>query len=246
MRPNRALRFHDNSEVAPDLRRLSPQRGQGLAEFVLITLVVAIVAIVAVRLFGRSVNCQFSQAGKNIDDTSTLAAGCRQSEPPVDVAPQPTAPEPPPLPAAPPPQPPPAPSPPAAPSPAPSPQPSLAAPLPPSPNPSPLPPPPSAAPSPVSSPSPAPSPTPSPEQLVDFDNPTFGGAPLDACLHYGIQCGQVAADAFCQSRGYIGAKSFVQGAPITKTGIPDGTYCDFSLPPTRAVCQVFTKITCRG
>lgn len=48
------------------------ERGQGLAEYIIIVILVAIIVLVAVRLFGRSVFNQFGNATQQIDD---LGAG---------------------------------------------------------------------------------------------------------------------------------------------------------------------------
>ena len=48
------------------------ERGQGLAEYIIIVILVAIIVLVAVRLFGRSVFNQFGNATSQIDD---LGAG---------------------------------------------------------------------------------------------------------------------------------------------------------------------------
>lgn len=251
--------------------RSSMERGQGLAEFIIIAILVALVVLASVRLFGQSVSCEFRSAGNEIDANSALPPECRTAQ---TAEPEPEPNRPPPAPSSPPPPP---PSPPPAspvipPSPQPSAEPVLPSPTPlvapPSPEPSaettpepqpspgaaPSPEPaPSVAPSPspepsaspIPSPSPSASPSPSPEELVEFDNPTFGGSPLDLCLIYGAQCGQVAADSFCRGQGLSAAKSFTEGRPVTKSGIPNGAYCDFSLPPTQTVCRIFSKIVCK-
>ena len=46
------------------------QRGQGLAEYIIIVILVAIIVLVAVRLFGKSVFNQFGNATQQIDDLS--------------------------------------------------------------------------------------------------------------------------------------------------------------------------------
>ncbi len=46
--------------------------GQGLAEYIIIVILVAIIVLVAVRLFGRSVFNQFGNATSQIED---LGAG---------------------------------------------------------------------------------------------------------------------------------------------------------------------------
>ncbi|MFN8390298.1 MAG: hypothetical protein U0136_08420 [Bdellovibrionota bacterium] len=48
------------------------ERGQGLAEYIIIVILVAIIVLVAVRLFGKSVFNQFGNATQQID---TLGGG---------------------------------------------------------------------------------------------------------------------------------------------------------------------------
>jgi len=57
----------------PSLRSLNKnEQGQGLAEYIIIVILVAIIVLVAVRLFGRSVFNQFGNATSQISD---LGAG---------------------------------------------------------------------------------------------------------------------------------------------------------------------------
>ena len=44
------------------------EKGQGLAEYIIIVILVAIIVLVAVRLFGKSVFNQFSNATQQVDD----------------------------------------------------------------------------------------------------------------------------------------------------------------------------------
>ena len=44
------------------------EKGQGLAEYIIIVILVAIIVLVAVRLFGRSVFNQFGNATSQISD----------------------------------------------------------------------------------------------------------------------------------------------------------------------------------
>lgn len=44
------------------------EKGQGLAEYIIIVILVAIIVLVAVRLFGKSVFNQFSNATTQVDD----------------------------------------------------------------------------------------------------------------------------------------------------------------------------------
>ena len=53
----------------PSLRSLNKnEQGQGLAEYIIIVILVAIIVLVAVRLFGRSVFNQFGNATSQISD----------------------------------------------------------------------------------------------------------------------------------------------------------------------------------
>ena len=54
------------------MKLLQDNRGQGLAEYIIIVILVAIIVLVAVRLFGRSVFNQFGNATSQIED---LGAG---------------------------------------------------------------------------------------------------------------------------------------------------------------------------
>lgn len=185
-----------------------------MSEFIIITVLVAIIVLVAVRLFGRSVSCEFNDATNQIGDGAAPAVDDQGCVRPVSAEPtsgisgdRPPRPSPPPLPSV---------------APAPSPEP------PPSPE-----------------PSPSASPVPSPE-IVTFENPTLGGAPLDNCYNFGQNCGQFAAEIFCQSKGFKNTVAFaVSGTKIAKTYIlGDGTFCDFP-PPQAPFCQPFSRITCQ-
>jgi len=47
--------------------RLKNERGQGLAEYIIIVILVAIIVLVAVRFFGTSITNQFENATGEID-----------------------------------------------------------------------------------------------------------------------------------------------------------------------------------
>ncbi len=51
------------------------QKGQGLAEYIIIVIVVAIIVLVAVKLFGKSIFSQFSSATYSIDQLQTPEDG---------------------------------------------------------------------------------------------------------------------------------------------------------------------------
>ena len=48
------------------------ERGQGMAEYIIIVILVAIIVLVAIRLFGRSIFNQFTNAQQEVD---TLQSG---------------------------------------------------------------------------------------------------------------------------------------------------------------------------
>jgi hypothetical protein len=76
-----------------------------------------------------------------------------------------------------------------------------------------------------------------------FTNPSVDGRRLDLCLHWGVECGAPAADAFCKSKGYSSASSFEiaydigAGSPTLVLG--DGRVC------SEAACDGFSVIDCQ-
>ncbi len=232
-------RLNENNRVC----RNGCASGQGLTEFIVIVVLVALIVLVSVRIFGRSVSCQFTDASNKIDSVGEAGSNC-PAQAVVDDEPEPPLP-PPPLPPAPP-APPPPPPPTAAPPPPEPPAPPPAPPAPPPPTPEPT-----AAPAPTVEPTAPPTPeptplsTPTPEPTPDirtFFDPMLGGAPLDNCLNFATNCGQVAADNFCRLVGYTQTVSFSVGAGIGRTYVPgDATYC--VAPPMG--CGPFTVITCQ-
>ncbi len=52
------------------------ERGQGMAEYIIIVILVAIIVLVAIRLFGKSVFNQFQNATEEVD---TLQSGTATS-----------------------------------------------------------------------------------------------------------------------------------------------------------------------
>ena len=92
--------------------------GQGLTEFLIVVILVAIVVLVSVRLFGQSVKCEFLESADQLDSGGS-GTGCQTAS---GVTPDDPAPEPPPEPPVPP-LPPPPPPPPPTPTPTPTPPP---------------------------------------------------------------------------------------------------------------------------
>ena len=76
-----------------------------------------------------------------------------------------------------------------------------------------------------------------------FSNPSVGGNRLDACLHWGVECGQAAANEFCKTKGFTGAKSFAYaydiGAQTPTLVMGDNKVCN------AASCDGFASIACQ-
>jgi hypothetical protein len=76
-----------------------------------------------------------------------------------------------------------------------------------------------------------------------FENPSVNGLRLDVCLHWGVECGAPAANAFCRSKGYSSARSFEiaydigAGSPTLVLG--DGRVC------SETACDGFSVIACQ-
>ena len=51
------------------------ERGQGMAEYIIIVILVAIIVLVAIRLFGKSVFNQFKNATQQVDTLESGTAG---------------------------------------------------------------------------------------------------------------------------------------------------------------------------
>lgn len=51
------------------------ERGQGMAEYIIIVILIAIIVLVAIRLFGKSVYNQFSNAKNEVDTLQSDAPG---------------------------------------------------------------------------------------------------------------------------------------------------------------------------
>jgi len=77
-----------------------------------------------------------------------------------------------------------------------------------------------------------------------FPYPKIHGYRLDWCKHWAQECGQGAADAFCQAKGFQKAIAFEEdsdiGAQSPTYVIGDGKICD------QEFCDGFISITCAG
>ncbi len=73
-----------------------------------------------------------------------------------------------------------------------------------------------------------------------YQNPSIGGMRLDWCLNWSAKCGKPAADAYCRSRGSVGAVDFSQASGVGQTKLITGRVCN---GPT---CAGFRHITCAG
>lgn len=75
-----------------------------------------------------------------------------------------------------------------------------------------------------------------------FVNPMYGSNRLDWCRDWAVDCGKVAADAYCQSKGYQNATAFSEAVDIGASNptrlIGTGAVCD------QAFCDGFKAITC--
>ena len=75
---------------------------------------------------------------------------------------------------------------------------------------------------------------------VTFKKPKYKGKRLDWCKTWATDCGEAAADAFCQYKGFDGAIDFVEAVDIGNTKvIGTGQVC------SDQSCDGFKKITCQ-
>ena len=58
-------------QIKRDAAQGKRERGQGMAEYIIIVILVAIIVLVGVRLFGKSVINQFNNATGEIDELAT-------------------------------------------------------------------------------------------------------------------------------------------------------------------------------
>ena len=75
-----------------------------------------------------------------------------------------------------------------------------------------------------------------------FENPQEHTHALDWCYVWESQCGEPAADAFCEDQGYIRAWAYIQIKEEVSTTmtIGDHAVCD----PEWHQCSTFSYITC--
>ena len=75
-----------------------------------------------------------------------------------------------------------------------------------------------------------------------FVKPMHMGDRLDICLQWGVNCGKPAADAYCQSRGYVKSAGHTiaqnVGAVTPTRLITTGAKCD------QGFCDAFQTVTC--
>lgn len=76
-----------------------------------------------------------------------------------------------------------------------------------------------------------------------FGNPTLNGRRVDICLHWGVDCGKPAADAFCRARNYSASVGHTVAADIGSQTptlvIGDNRLC------SEATCDGFASISCQ-
>jgi len=79
-------------------------------------------------------------------------------------------------------------------------------------------------------------------QTQTFYAPAVGGNRVDWCLHWGAQCGEPAASAFCQRMGYDRATGWTIahniGAQAPTLVLGDGAFCG------QPGCDGFDRVTC--
>ncbi|MCP4319300.1 MAG: hypothetical protein GY789_25775 [Hyphomicrobiales bacterium] len=76
-----------------------------------------------------------------------------------------------------------------------------------------------------------------------FNTPTINGVRLDWCKFFGSQCGEPAAELFCQQNGYTRAVRFSIDPGLGAFGVPTVVFGDGRLCRA-AICSGFRAITC--
>jgi hypothetical protein len=74
-----------------------------------------------------------------------------------------------------------------------------------------------------------------------FDNPQVDGMPMDQCLGFAVDCGQPAADYFCDMNGYPSASDWgIENSPSDTKTLKTKEICDTS----QWICDKFSFIEC--
>ena len=71
MKDNTPVKTEISQPTASEIRKSRKERGQGMAEYIIIVILIAIIVLVGVKLFGRSVINQFNNATGEIDTLKT-------------------------------------------------------------------------------------------------------------------------------------------------------------------------------
>jgi Flp pilus assembly pilin Flp len=71
MKDNTPVKTEISQPSASEIRKSRKERGQGMAEYIIIVILIAIIVLVGVRLFGKSVINQFNNATGEIDTLKT-------------------------------------------------------------------------------------------------------------------------------------------------------------------------------
>jgi hypothetical protein len=72
-----------------------------------------------------------------------------------------------------------------------------------------------------------------------FTNPTIKGIPVDRCWHFGTECDEPAATAWCRSKGFKRATNWKWEYRQNTIGQSDGRQC-----PIPGTCGGFVQIVC--
>lgn len=58
----------DSSKLLSLKRHRADERGQGMAEYIIIVILVAIIVLIGIRIFGKKILNQFNNASEEIED----------------------------------------------------------------------------------------------------------------------------------------------------------------------------------
>ncbi|MEM9105415.1 MAG: hypothetical protein AAGC96_07140 [Pseudomonadota bacterium] len=81
------------------------------------------------------------------------------------------------------------------------------------------------------------------QNTTRFRYPHLNNTRLDWCLNWGTNCGEVAANRFCQEMGFLRANRYVKDTETGENGIPSLVYDDDRLCTGR-YCNAFRMIAC--